>query len=78
MTRPRRINAGESTMDPVEKIAEEKIQAAMENGEFDNLPGRGKPVDLREYFNAPAHLRAAFSLLKNAGKEKGKRIKEKG
>ncbi len=65
-------------MDPVEKIAEEKIQAAMENGEFDNLPGRGKPVDLREYFNAPAHLRAAFSLLKNAGKEKGKRIKEKG
>lgn len=54
-------------MDPIEKIAEEKIKAAMENGEFDNLPGRGKPLDLRDYFAAPAHLRMAFSLLKNAG-----------
>lgn len=54
-------------MDIIEKIAEEKIKAAMENGEFDNLPGRGKPHDLRNYFAAPAHLRMAFSLLKNAG-----------
>lgn len=48
------------------KIVEEKIRKAMEKGEFDNLPGRGKPIDLSEYFKAPAHLRAGYSLLKNA------------
>ncbi|RMF59549.1 MAG: DUF1992 domain-containing protein [Calditrichaeota bacterium] len=48
------------------KIAEEKILEAMEKGEFDNLPCKGKPIDLTDYFNTPAHLRIAYSLLKNA------------
>lgn len=54
-------------MNIIEKIAEEKIKTALENGDFDNLPGQGKPIDLTEYFEAPPHLRAAFNLLKNAG-----------
>ena len=39
----------------------------MERGEFDNLPGRGKPIDLSEYFEAPEEVRLAHSLLKNTG-----------
>ena len=39
---------------------------AIERGEFDNLPGAGKPLSLDEYFSAPEAMRAAFSILKNA------------
>ena len=39
----------------------------MDNGEFDNLPGKGKPIDLNDYFKAPAHLRVTYQLLKNYG-----------
>ena len=28
----------------IQRIAEERIQAAMERGEFSNLPGKGKPL----------------------------------
>lgn len=48
------------------KIAEDKIKEAIDKGEFDNLPCKGKPVDLSDYFNTPEHLRLAYSLLKNA------------
>jgi len=50
-----------------EKIAEEKIREAMAAGEFDDLPGAGKPLDLSEYFSLPETTRLAFSILKNAG-----------
>ena len=49
-----------------ERIAENKIREAMQDGEFDNLPGSGKPIDLDEYFKLPADLRVAYSLLKSA------------
>ena len=48
-------------------IAESRIQEAFERGEFDHLPGTGKPLDLSAYFNAPAADRMGFSLLKSAG-----------
>lgn len=48
------------------KLAEERILRAMREGEFDNLPGRGKPVDLDDYFRTPEHLRVGFALLKSA------------
>lgn len=54
-------------MDYIQKLVEEKIKEAMEKGEFDNLPGKGKPVDLSEYFKTPEDLRIAYDLLKNAG-----------
>lgn len=38
----------------------------MTQGEFTNLPGAGKPLDLEEYFSTPEELRMAFSILKNA------------
>jgi hypothetical protein len=51
---------------PFSRIAESRIRAAVEQGEFENLPGAGKPLDLEEYFSAPEELRMAFSILKNA------------
>ena len=50
-----------------ERLIEEKIHEAMENGEFDNLPGKGKPLDLEAYFATPADLRLGYSVLKSAG-----------
>ena len=50
-----------------DRIVETMIKEAMERGEFDNLPGKGKPVDLTEYFETPEEIRLAHSLLKNAG-----------
>ena len=50
-----------------DKAIEEIIKKAQERGEFDNLPGRGKPIDLSEYFETPEDIRVAQSVLKNAG-----------
>ncbi|HEY4491409.1 MAG TPA: DUF1992 domain-containing protein, partial [Acidobacteriota bacterium] len=50
-----------------EKIVEAIIKEAQERGEFDNLPGKGKPIDLTAYFDTPEELRMAYSVLKNAG-----------
>jgi DNA-binding transcriptional regulator GbsR (MarR family) len=50
-----------------DKLVEEKIREAMANGEFDNLAGRGKPLDLDAYFAAPEDVRIAYSMLKSAG-----------
>lgn len=48
------------------KAAERIIQEAMARGEFDDLPGRGRPVDLTAYFDTPEEVRLAYSVLKNA------------
>lgn len=50
-----------------DRIADRRIREAMQEGEFDNLPNRGKPVDLDEYFKWPADIRMAYSVLKSAG-----------
>ena len=50
-----------------DKLVEEKIRQAMANGEFDNLAGRGKPLDLDSYFATPEDVRLAYSLLKSSG-----------
>src|SRR3712207_2155471 len=47
------------------RSVEEQIREAMERGEFDDLPGRGKPLDLDAYFQTPEHLRLAYSVLKS-------------
>jgi len=47
--------------------AEEKIKEAIANGEFDNLRGKGKPLDLDAYFATPEDLRMGYSILKDAG-----------
>ena len=50
-----------------DKIVESIIQEAIARGEFENLPGQGKPLDLAEYFNTPEDVRVAQAMLKNAG-----------
>jgi hypothetical protein len=51
---------------PFSRVAESRIREAVERGEFDNLPNAGQPLNLEEYFSAPADLRMAHSILKNA------------
>ena len=50
-----------------QKNVDEKIKEAIARGEFDNLPGKGKPLDLDAYFATPEHLRMGYSILTNAG-----------
>ena len=50
-----------------DKIVEALIKEAQERGEFDNLPGKGKPIDLSAYFETSEDVRVAQSVLKNAG-----------
>jgi len=49
-----------------EKIVEQRIKEAMEKGEFENLPGKGKPILLEDDSHVPEDLRLAYKLLKNA------------
>lgn len=51
----------------LDRLVEEIIREAVARGEFDNLPGRGKPLKLDDYFALPEDERAAFKLLKDAG-----------
>ena len=51
----------------IEKIAEERIRAAKEEGYFDNLPGKGKPLQLDDDSEIPEDMRLTFKVLKNAG-----------
>ena len=49
-----------------ERIADRKIQEAIDAGEFENLSNFGEKLDLDSYFALPAHLRMAYSVVKNA------------
>ena len=49
----------------LESSIEETIRKAMERGEFDNLKGEGKPLDLTPYFETREDLRMAYSMLKS-------------
>ncbi len=51
----------------LDRVVEEIIQAAMARGEFDNLPGQGKPLNLEAYFALPEDERMAITMLRNAG-----------
>src|SRR5579872_1077102 len=49
------------------RIADRKIQEAIDEGAFDNLPGKGQPLDLDDDPLTPPHLRLSNKILKNAG-----------
>ena len=53
-------------MDFFAKLAENRILEAMKAGEFDNLRGRGQPLDLNDDSHIPPELRMAYKILKNA------------
>jgi hypothetical protein len=55
-----------SIFDVFDKIAEKKIREAMDNGDFDDLPGRGKPLQLEDDRHIPPDIRLAHKILKNA------------
>jgi len=54
-------------LDIFARIAERIIREAMENGEFDNLEGAGKPMNFADETWIPEDLRIAYRILKNAG-----------
>ncbi|MDR6124911.1 hypothetical protein QFZ87_004508 [Bacillus sp. SLBN-46] len=54
-------------MDLFHIVSEDRIKKAYQDGEFDNLPGLGKPLQLEDLSGIPEELRMAYKLLKNAG-----------
>jgi hypothetical protein len=50
-----------------ERIAEEKIREAIAAGEFERLPGEGKPLSSDDYFSVRPEERMAYLVLKNGG-----------
>ncbi len=53
-------------MDFAFRMAEERIKQADRNGEFKDLPGKGKPLDLSEINAVPEDLRMGYTIMKNA------------
>src|SRR5262249_29680635 len=54
-------------MNRLETLVEKKIREAIEEGEFDDLEGKGHPIDLREDPFEDPELRTVHRLLRNAG-----------
>jgi hypothetical protein len=51
----------------LDALVERRIEVAIARGEFDNLPGAGRPLALDDDPLVPEELRVAYRLLKNAG-----------
>jgi hypothetical protein len=51
----------------LDALVERRIRAAIARGEFDHLPGAGRPLALDDDPLVPQELRVAYRLLKNAG-----------
>ena len=49
------------------RIVEDRIREAQKAGAFDNLAGKGKPLELEDLSWVPEDLRMAYHVLKNAG-----------
>jgi DnaJ homolog subfamily C member 28 len=50
-----------------ENMIEEQIRQAIERGDFDNLRGKGKPLNLGDDSFVPEDMRLAYKLMKDAG-----------
>ena len=50
----------------LEWIAERRIAEAVSQGELDNLPGAGRPLELGDDALVPEDMRIAHRILKNA------------
>ncbi|MFD1177312.1 DnaJ family domain-containing protein [Paenibacillus puldeungensis] len=48
-------------------LAEQRISEAIARGEFNHLPGNGRPLQLDDLSGVPEDLRMAYKLMKNAG-----------
>ncbi|CAG9622934.1 DnaJ family domain-containing protein [Sutcliffiella rhizosphaerae] len=49
------------------RLTEERIRKAYEDGEFENLPGFGKPLELEDLSHIPPEMRMAYKMMKNSG-----------
>jgi len=54
-------------MQAFDSLAEQRIAEAIARGEFDDLPGAGRPLDLDDDRLVPPELRMAYRILRNAG-----------
>ncbi|RMG13529.1 MAG: DUF1992 domain-containing protein [Deltaproteobacteria bacterium] len=54
-------------MKAFQRLAEQRIREAIERGDLDDLPGRGRPLQLEDLSMVPEDLRMAFKVMKNAG-----------
>ncbi|WP_201714911.1 DnaJ family domain-containing protein [Rossellomorea arthrocnemi] len=48
-------------------VSEHRIKKAYEDGEFKQLPGYGKPLNLDDDLGVPQELKMAHRMMKNAG-----------
>lgn len=48
-----------------DEIIEERIRGAVLRGDFEDLPGEGKPLELDDDMLVPVELRVANRVLKN-------------
>ena len=53
-------------LDAITRIAERKIQEAIDEGKFEDLPGKGAPLNLDEDMSLPFSVRMTNQVLKNA------------
>ena len=51
----------------IDTLAEQQIEAAIRDGELDDLPGMGHPLVLDDDSAVPESLRVAYRILRNAG-----------
>ena len=70
MTTPPAAQPGQSAKSPRSEQAwqdliSQQIEEAMRAGAFDNLPGKGKPLNLGKNPNAPADMELANKILKD-------------
>ncbi|MBM7650666.1 DnaJ family domain-containing protein [Neobacillus cucumis] len=65
-------------MDFFQILSEDKIRKAYQDGEFNALPGFGKPMVQEDLSGIPEELRMAYKIMKNAGytEEEGQLRKE--
>jgi hypothetical protein len=56
-----------NALDAIAFVAERKIEEALAEGQFDNLPGMGKPLELEDTSHLPPDIRMAYTILKNGG-----------
>lgn len=54
-------------MEGLERLIEARIRKAQEEGAFDDLPGKGKPLQLDDDAFVPDDFKLAFKVLRNAG-----------
>jgi len=51
----------------LDRLVEQRIHQAQQEGAFENLPGSGRPLDLDDDRMVPEDLRMVSRVLKNAG-----------